>query len=159
MDQVLAYLKNLGIEYKLHEHPAVFTVAEADQYYKDVDGGKSKNLFLQNKNKSNYYLVILEGTKRLEIDALRANLNESKLSFASPQKLKEFLGLTPGSVSPFGLINDKEKRVKVVIDEDLWKYDRLHYHPNVNTATLELSRNDFKKFLDSCGNTIMFTKI
>ena len=159
MDPVLQILKSLGIEYVIHEHPAVYTVAEAEQYYGDVKGGKSKNLFLRNKNKSNYYLVILEGSKRLDLDALKATLNESKLSFASPEELKEFLGLTPGSVSPFGLINDKEKRVKVVIDEGLWGHERLHYHPNINTATLELSRDDFKKFLDSCGNTVTFSKI
>jgi Ala-tRNA(Pro) deacylase len=159
MDKVLIFLNNLGIQYKIHEHPAVFTVAEADQYYKDIDGGKSKNLFLRNKNKSNYYLVILEGSKRLDLDALRTTLNESKLSFASSEDLKNFLGLTPGAVSPFGLISDKAKQVKVIIDQDLWDNERLHYHPNVNTATLELSRNDFKKFLDYCGNTVTFTKI
>ncbi len=159
MDKVLGVLKSLNIPYDLHEHPAVFTVAEADPYYQDSSGGKSKNLFLRNRNKSKYYLVIIESSKRINLESLAKNLSEVKLSFASPEDLKNILGLTPGSVSPFGLINDTEKKTTVIIDRDLWKYDRLHYHPNVNTATVELSRDDFKKFLDHCGNPIEFLSL
>ena len=159
MNQILEVLKKLGIEYVLQEHPAVFTVDEADPYYKNLKGGKSKNLFLRNRNKSAYYLAIVEASKRVDLKALGTLLSESKLSFASPEDLKIILGLTPGAVSPFGLINDTEKKVNVIIDQDLWKYDRLHYHPNVNTATVELSRDDFQKFLDHCGNPVRFVTL
>lgn len=159
MDSVLKTLKDLGITYTLHEHPAVYTVAEAEQYYRDLKGGKSKNLLLRNKKGDAFYLVVLEASKQLNFNKLAEILNEKRLGFASPENLKDLLVLTPGSVSPFGLINDKEKKVRVVIDQDLWKYDRLHYHPNVNTATVELARDDFKKFLDWCGNQVIFAQI
>ncbi len=159
MTDLLKTLDSLGIQYVRHTHPAVFTVAQAKQHYGNIKGGDSKNLFLRNKTKSKYYLVLVESSKRLDLATLQNTLGELKLSFASSEDLQKFLGLTPGAVSPFGLINDVEKKVIVIIDSDLWKHDILHFHPNVNTETFELSRADFKKFLDWRGNEIQFISL
>ncbi len=156
MNDIYEILEQLGIQYIRHEHPAVYTCEEADKYYKNIPGGKSKNLFLRNKKGNQYYLLIVEGSKKVDLKKLSDLVSESKLGFASPERMMKYLGLTSGAVSPFGLINDTEKRVIVVIDKNLWKYDRLHFHPNVNTATLELSRDDFQKFLDWRGNEVKF---
>jgi Ala-tRNA(Pro) deacylase len=152
-------LKNLDIDYTKHDHPAVYTVEEAKKYYKPIKGVGSKNLFLRNKGGDRHYLAVIKDSKRIDLKTLANSLNETKLSFASPERLKRYLDLTPGSVSPFGLIHDKNREVTVVIDSDLLKYDILHYHPNINTATLELSRNDFQKFLKWCGNKIIYSKL
>lgn len=152
MPDLYHILVDLKIEYIKHDHPAVFTCEEADEFYKDVPGGKSKNLFLRNKKGSKHYLVIVESSKKVDIKQVAQLVGEKDLGFASPERMMKYLGVTPGSVTPFGLINDVNKEVVVLVDADLWKHDRLHYHPLVNTATLELSREDFKKFLDWCGN-------
>lgn len=159
MRDVYEVLDGLNIEYIKREHPAVFTCEEADEFYKDLDGGHSKNLFLRNRKGDKHYLVVIESSKTVDLKALERSLEESKLSFASEERLMKYLGLSKGSVSPFGLINDLENEVEVLIDEDLLKYDKLHYHPNVNTATLEINRDDFKRFLDNCGNFVRFLQI
>lgn len=159
MKDIYPILALLQIAYIRHDHPAVFTCEEADRYYQNIKGGKSKNLLLRNRKGDRHYLVIVESFKQVDLKKLTQQLGEAKLGFASPERLMKYLGLTPGSVSPFGLINDETKNVTVVIDQDLWKYDRLHYHPNINTATLELAREDFKKFLEWCGNEVRFLEI
>lgn len=159
MKDIYKILEELGIKYVKYDHPAVFTCEEADQYYAKMEGGHSKNLFLRNKKGDRYYLVIVRTDKKADFKSLCEKLLESKLAFASPERMLNVLGLTPGSVTPFGLINDQNKVVTVVIDEDLWKYDTLNYHPNVNTATLGVNRDDFKKFLDFCGNEVRFMEL
>ncbi len=154
MKDIYKVLDEIGVDYLKREHPAVFTCEEADQYYKDVEGGHSKNLFLRNKKGDTHYLVIIESSKKVDLKDLKEKLGESKLSFASEERLMRFLGLEKGSVSPFGLINDTEHEVVVVMDKDLLKYDKLHYHPNVNTATLEVSLDGFRRFLEWCGNEL-----
>ena len=150
-DQVLDHLKKLGIDFKLHEHEAFFTVAEADAFHKGMEGGFSKNLFLRNKKGDQHYLYILESHKRAELKALAKKIGESKLSLASPERLMKWLKLTPGSVGPFGLLNDQEKHVKLLLDTDLLKHNTLYYHPNRNTATLEISKEGFLRVLESLG--------
>lgn len=148
-------LKDLNITYEKYDHPAVFTVEEAEKY-KRGDGVDSKNLFLRNRKGNKHYLVVMSATKRVNLDELAKNLNENDLSFASPERLQKYLGLTPGSVSPFGLINDLEKVVQVLVDNELLKSDKQAYHPNINTATLVISTADFKKFLDWTGNPLAY---
>jgi len=159
MKQVLNLLKKLKINHELHQHPAVYTCDEADKYYKNIEGGKSKNLFIRNKKGDKHYLIIIESNKKVDLKSLATTLNESKLSFASEERLMKYLGLTKGSVSPFGLINDINNEVVVVLDQDLLKNEKLHYHPNVNTATVELSKDNFIKFLDWTGNQYLSKKL
>jgi len=154
--KVYEILNRLGISYVRHEHPAVFTVEQAEQYWKGIGGAHCKNLFLRNKKGNRHYLVILEHSKKAELKTLEHQLGEDRLSFASEERLKRFLGLEAGSVSPFGLINDTQKQVLVVIDQDLKNSERINFHPNVNTATLEIAFSDFEKFLSWSGNIIRY---
>jgi len=103
--------------------------------------------------------VILEHLRQLDIHDLEKRLHQGKLSFASDQRLMKYLGVEPGSVSPFGLINDSEKHVHLFIDEKLSESDRLAFHPNVNTASIIVSKSDFLKFLDYTGNSYEFIKL
>lgn len=159
MKNIYNILKKLSIKYEKHEHPAVFTVEEAEKYYINIKGSHNKSLFLRNKNGERYFLVITIGAKRLNLKELASFLNEQKLSFGSPEKLKEYLDLTPGSVSPFGLINDVNKKVEVIVDQEMMEFDKQGYHPNINTATLVISTSDFKKFLDWTKNKIIYKKL
>jgi Ala-tRNA(Pro) deacylase len=159
MNNIYQILDKLGIKYEKHEHPAVFTVEESEKYDLKFDCGKTKNLFLRNKKGNRHYLIVLESSKRADINKLSTLLSESRFSFASPERMNKYLGLTPGSVSPFGLINDASKEVTAVIDQDLLKHEKLGFHPNINTATLAVKTNDFKKFLNWTGNKIVYLEI
>ena len=152
-------LEQLGIEYEYHEHPPAPTVEEAVRYWNDIDAAKCKNLFLRNHKGNRHYLVIIEHTHALAIHDLEKMLRQGKLSLASEKRLQKYLGLRPGSVSPFGLINDAEHHVHLFLDENLQQFDRISFHPNVNTATLVVSFADFLRFLDHRGNTYEFLKL
>jgi Ala-tRNA(Pro) deacylase len=152
--EVLAYLDALGIPYVRHEHPPVATVAEAERYWTDLRGAHCKNLVLRNDKGNRHYLVIAEASRRVDLKTLTRTLGEDRLSFASAERLKRFLGLEAGSVSPFGLIHDTGKEVRVVVDAGLKAAEKVNFHPNVNTATLEISFADFEKLLAGCGNRL-----
>jgi len=158
MDEQKVYeiLRELDISYTKHEHPPVYTVEEAEQHWEDIKGAHCKNLFLRNKKAKNHYLVIAKSEKRVDLRALTSRLGEDRLSFASPERMMRYLGLEPGAVSPFGLINDRENAVMVVIDQDLKEASHVNFHPNVNTATLGITFADFEKFLSHCGNSIRY---
>lgn len=154
--KVYEALEKLNISYVRHEHPPVFTVEQAEQHWENITGAHCKNLFLRNKKGNRHYLVILESSKRVDLKALNNRLGEDRLSFASPERLMRYLGLETGAVSPFGLINDAQKDVQVVIDNDLKRAEQVNFHPNVNTATIGIGFADFEKFLSLCGNSIRF---
>jgi Ala-tRNA(Pro) deacylase len=152
-------LEKLEIRFEYHEHPPLATIEDAIIHWKDYNSGRCKNIFFRNHKGNRHYLVILEHLRQLDIHDLEKRLRQGKLSFASDQRLKKYLGLDPGSVSPFGLINDKENHVHLFIDEKLKGSDRLAFHPNVNTATLVISKTDFLRFLDYTGNSYEFLKL
>jgi len=152
-------LEKLEIRFEYHEHPPLATIEDAIIHWKDYNSGRCKNIFFRNHKGNRHYLVILEHLRQLDIHYLEKRLMQGKLSFASDQRLKKYLGLDPGSVSPFGLINDKENHVHLFIDEKLKGSDRLAFHPNVNTATLVISKTDFLRFLDYTGNSYEFLKL
>lgn len=156
--KVYETLNKLDISYIRHEHPPVFTVEEAEQHWENITGAHCKNLFLRNKKGNRHYLVVLDSSKRADLKALEQQLGEDRLSFASPERMMRYLGLEVGAVSPFGLINDTQKEVQVIIDQDLKEADRINFHPNVNTATIGLSFSDFEKFLSFCGQPIRFLR-
>lgn len=138
-------LKELNIEYEEVSHEKVMTVEEAMNLENMIDGIGSKNLFLTDKK--NYYLVILEENKRANIKELANILECKKLSFASSERLKEVLDLEEGSVTPFGIINDKDNKVVLVIDKDLIG-KKLLFHPNTNTKTMSINYDDLIKFIE-----------
>ncbi len=156
---VAARLRELGIEYSRHEHPPVATVDEAEEHWTGIDGTHCKNLFLRNQKGSRHYLVVLTASKRADLRAVADQIGDGKLSFASAERLMAHLGVTPGSVSPFGLINDREHAVRVVLDRDFLNAARLAFHPNINTRTFTLAASDFTRFLAACGNTVQHVTI
>lgn len=153
---VYAELDRLGITYTAHTHPPVFTADEAAIHWAGLDGAPVKNLFLRNKKGNRHYLVILGIEKQADLRRLARVIGDDRLSFASPERLAKHLGLTPGSVSPFGLINDADRAVTVIIDADLRHAERLIFHPNINSESLTLSFADFERFLAARGNDVRY---
>lgn len=157
--ELYSLLEKLSIQFEYHEHPPLATIEDAKIHWKDFNSGRCKNIFLRNHKGDKHYLVILEHLRQLNIHDLEKSLRQGKLTFASDQRLKKYLGVEPGSVSPFGLINDSEKHVHLFIDEKLNESDRLAFHPNVNTASLVISKSDFLRFLENSGNSFEFIKL
>jgi Ala-tRNA(Pro) deacylase len=154
--QVYDFLNEMEISYARHEHPPVFTVEEADQYWEGIAGAHCKNLFLRNNKGNQHFLVVLESAKKVDLNQLGEKTGAGKLSFASANRLEKYLGLETGAVSPFGLINDHTKAVRVILDEDLKESEHINFHPNVNTATVTVSFRDFERFLARCGNDVAY---
>ena len=158
-ETVGARLRELGIAFTRHEHPPVATVEEASAHWAGIDATHCKNLFLRNQKGNRHYLVVLTASKKADLKAVADQIGDGKLSFASPERLMTHLGLTPGSVSPFGLINDREHAVRVVLDRDFQQSTRLAFHPNINTLTFTIAAGDFARFLASCGNSVQHVTI
>src|SRR4029453_450596 len=136
-------LNDLGIVLTRHEHPPVATVDEAERYWAGLDAVHWKNLFLRNQKGTRHYLVIVGHSKRADLRSIANQIGDGKLSFASPERLLTYLAVTPGSVSPFGLIADRDRHVRVFIDRELRTARRISFHPNINTATVTLAYADF----------------
>ncbi|NLK64828.1 MAG: prolyl-tRNA synthetase associated domain-containing protein [Tissierellia bacterium] len=149
-------LNKLAIKYVRYEHEPVYTVEEADNLDIDIPGQHCKNLFLRNKKGNIHYLVIACSKKHIDLKLLSKQIASSGLSFASEERLNKYLGLKAGAVSPFGLINDMERQVIVLIDKDLTDKDTVNFHPNVNTATIGLSYADLEKFIKWHGNKFLY---
>ena len=156
---VLEALEALGILYERYEHPPLASAADAAPHWQSIDATHTKNLFLRNQKGTRHYLVVIELLKRADLRAVAAQLGEGKLSFGSPEQLMTLLGVTPGSVSPFGLIHDTAREVRVCLDQDLKAGRRISFHPNINTATLVLTFADFERFLASRGNEMVFLRV
>jgi len=146
--QLLSYLDKNNIRYKIHVHPAVFTVYESKELKQKIPGLHCKTLFLKDEN-GMFYLVGMPAEKRLNIKKLEKYLGVKKLRFGSEGELKREVNLEPGSVSIFGAIYIKDKNIKLVIDKEVWDAEITGFHPNFNTATLEIKHEDLKKFYDS----------
>jgi Ala-tRNA(Pro) deacylase len=155
-DQVYARLDALGIVYTRHEHPPIATAEAGESYWSGIDAAHCKNLFLRNQKGTRHYLVILPYRKRADLRAVAEQIGDGKLSFASAERLLAHLGVMPGSVSPFGLLNDPDQAVRVAIDRDLLSASAISFHPNVNTVTVVLAFADFERFLASCGHPVQF---
>ena len=149
-------LNELGINYELDEHEAVFTIEAIINLGLNKRGMIPVNLFLRDANGKCHFLVIHDGEKHSDLKKLREQIVCSRLSFGSDERLMKHLGLTRGSVSPFGLINNEKHDVELVIDESIKGQKLLGFHPNINTATVWISCEDFMKFVKSCGNPVKF---
>jgi Ala-tRNA(Pro) deacylase len=148
------YLRGLDIAFTRHDHPAVATVAEAEAHWAGIDALHCKNLFLRNQKGTRHFLVVLAATRRGNLAAIGEHFGEKKLGFASPERLFDHLRLAPGSVSPFGLVNDSGHRVELAIDVAVRDAARVAFHPNVNTATLVVSGVDFQRYLAAVGHVV-----
>ncbi len=146
-------LDTLHIRFEYIEHPAAPTIEIAKQYWKGYDAKHCKNLFFRNHKGNKHFLVILDCDQDMDIHAIEKQLRQGKLSFASEERLERYLGVKPGSVTPFGLINDTDKHVHVFMDDALQKAEKLSFHPCINTASLIITKEDFIRFLQERGNT------
>jgi len=151
---VFDILEKLNIEYELDEHIAVYTIEEMDNLGMNDKGEILKNLFLRDDKKKNFYIVVLCKEKRADLKEIKAKLDSRPLTFASEESLYEYLKLEKGAVTPFGIVNDIERKVEVIFDSDIFNFDRVGVHPNDNTATLWLSSHDLRKFALENGNAI-----
>jgi Ala-tRNA(Pro) deacylase len=150
-DDLLAFLDRLGIRTETVEHPPVFTVEEAQALRGELAGGHSKNLFLKDK-KGEIFLLVAEEDAEIDMKGLHRRIGCGRLSFGRPELLMELLGVVPGSVTPFGVVNDTERRVAVLLDEPLLRHERLNFHPLRNDATTTIGRDDFLRFLGESGH-------
>jgi Ala-tRNA(Pro) deacylase len=150
-DQLFAHLDGLGIRTKTVQHPPVFTVDEAKALRGDLPGGHIKNLFLRNK-KGEMWLVVAEESRPIDLKALGERLGAGRLSFGSPERLMSYLGVLPGAVTPFALINDREGQVQVAIDKAILDQDPVNCHPLANDMTTAIAPRDLLAFIESSGH-------
>jgi Ala-tRNA(Pro) deacylase len=156
---VVDRLGALQISFERYEHPPVATVEEGRIHWARIDATHCKNLFLRNQKSTKHYLVIVLHNKRADLRVIATQIGDGKLSFAPPDQLMGLLGVTPGSVSPFGLIHDVDRHVRVYLDRTLKNVSRISFHPNVNTVTLVLSYLDFERFLAASGHTVRYIDV
>lgn len=150
-DELIEKLKQLGIGFKLHEHRAVFSVGEADDVDAQIPGAHTRNLFVRDK-KENMFLVTLLAHTKIDLTKLAELIGAGRLSFGSPDRLMKYLGVSPGSVTPFSIMNDRENKVSLILDAEMMTHDIVNYHPLINTMTIGLSPADLLKFLETTGH-------
>ena len=148
---LLVCLKRLGIATTTVEHPPLFTVEESQALRGEIPGGHTKNLFLKDK-KDKVFLVVAGEEAEIDMKSLHKRIGSARLSFGRPELLGELLGVIPGSVTPFGAINDVARRVTVILDAALMRHDSLNFHPLENVATTNIRREDFLTFLRHTGH-------
>ena len=150
-EDLLRRLDELDIPHQTATHAPVFTVEEAKAVRDDLPGGHTKNLFLRNK-KGDMWLVVCQEDRLVDLKALARHLGAGRFSFSSADRLRRFLGVEPGAVSPFAVINDKLARVKVVVDLAVLGYERVNFHPLDNSMTTAIAGDDLMKFLRAEGH-------
>jgi Ala-tRNA(Pro) deacylase len=150
-DDLFKYLADLNISTNTVEHEAVFTVSESDKLHRELSGGHTKNLFLKDA-KGSLFLIVAESHANINMKQFHKKIGSARLSFGKPELLEETLGITPGSVTAFSLINDTEGRVDVIIDETLMACDTVNCHPLVNTATTSIAAADLLSFVRATGH-------
>jgi Ala-tRNA(Pro) deacylase len=152
-DELFAALDRLGIPHRTVKHPPLFTVEQSRALRGQIPGGHTKNLFLRDKKHAIYLVVALENSE-IDLKSLHRRLGASgRFSFGSSDLMQEVLGVAPGAVTPFGVINDNEGRVTVVLDAPMMEHATLNYHPLDNTMTTSIARDDLVKFLESTGHS------
>jgi Ala-tRNA(Pro) deacylase len=148
---LFAFFDKLGIKTKTFDHEPVFTVEQAKKVHDDVPGGHCKNLFCKDEKGVLWLIVALEDAA-IDLKAAPAKIGSRRLSFGKPELLMEVLGIEPGSVTPFSLINDQVGRVNVILDEAMMKRDPLNFHPLKNDATTTIAASDLLVFIKACGH-------
>jgi Ala-tRNA(Pro) deacylase len=155
---LFAFLDRLGIITVTVSHAPVFTVDEARALRGEIAGGHCKCLFLKDK-KGGLWLIVVDEARRVDLKALSRHLDAPRFSFANPDRLREALGVEPGSVTPFALINDRDQRVTVVLDQAMLANARLNYHPLANDATTTIASTDLTAFVAACGHEAYITDL
>jgi Ala-tRNA(Pro) deacylase len=156
---VFALLDSLGIKHATREHEAVFTVAESVSLRDEIPGGHTKNLFIKDK-KSRYFLLTVEENATVDLKTVHTLIGASgRVSFGNADKLLEYLGVLPGSVTAFGAINDTENQVTFILDSDLMAHDIINCHPLRNSATTSIARDDLLRFMEATGHEAIVLKV
>ena len=155
---VLTLLRDRKIQFDIVEHDTVYTIDEMLRLNLPHAEAVAKNLFLRDDKKRNYYLLVVREEKKVDLKALKEKIVTRPLSFASEGDLNQLLGLTKGSVTPFGILNDEDRRVKVLIDQSFWE-SLIGVHPNENTATVWMHIADLAEILEEHGNSVEFVEI
>jgi len=150
-EELFTRFRELGIPFESHKHPAVFTVEEAQLHCGHLPGAHCKNLFLKDKKGQLWLAVMLDG-REVNIKALQGAMGAARLSFGKAELLEEVLGVTPGAVKPFGLINDTKQRVRVFFDAEMMAAELVNFHPLRNDATTAIAPNDLRRFIAACGH-------
>ena len=148
------YLDRHQIAYQRLDHPAVYTVEQANRYLMDAPGARTKNLFICDEKKKDYYILWVHSDKLVHFNRLGKEQMLGKPRFGSPEMLLELLGLEPGSVSILALVNDTQQRVGILVDRELWLEESFQCHPLVNTASLVISREDIERFFALTGHAL-----
>ncbi|MBN9232794.1 MULTISPECIES: prolyl-tRNA synthetase associated domain-containing protein [Phyllobacteriaceae] len=158
-DQLFAFLTGLGIEVSTQRHAPLFTVADSQALRGEIAGGHTKNLFLKDK-KDNFFLVTVDEEAEVDLKQIHQLIGaSSRVSFGKPEMLMELLGVVPGAVTVFGLINDGENRVKIVLDEALMENSVINAHPLTNEATTSIAATDLIKFIEATGHEPVILKV
>jgi Ala-tRNA(Pro) deacylase len=152
-DDLFAFLDKHGIAHHTHWHEATFTVEEGRDLKATMPGGHTKNLFMKDKDGA-IVLISAHADSELKLNQLHKLIGTRRLSFASAELMVDLLGVTPGSVTAFALINDKAGKVRFIVDAALMKHDPINFHPLINTGTTAISRNDFRKFVAATGHDL-----
>lgn len=150
---VFATLEQLGISYDIVEHPPALTTEEADSYIEGLEGVRTKSMFLTNKKKTAYYLLIMDDQKQLDMDLFKELVGANRIRLASSDSLLEKMRLPAGTVSIFGLLNNADKDIQVYFDQAILSEDILTFHPNVNTKTIFVNTKDVLRFVEELGFT------
>ena len=149
--QVANKLQELGITFDVVEHPPAFTTEQADAFLEGIEGVRTKSMFLTNKKKTQYYLLIMDDQKSLDMDLFKDLVSANRIRMASADSLFEKMELPPGTVSPFGLLNNPERDIQVYFDKDIVTEDIMTFHPNTNEKTIFVATQDLFKFLAHLG--------
>lgn len=157
--EVYDFLTSRGIEYEVTEHGAVFNMEEMSHVELPHPEADAKNLFVRDDKKRNYYLITVRGDKRVDLKKFREEHSTRQLSFASENDLMNLLGLIPGAVTPLGILNDSERKVKFLLDEELVNGGLIGVHPNDNTATVWLKTTDLIDIVTEHGNEVEAVRI
>ncbi len=149
---LLEMLDKMGIKTTTHQHEALFTVEQSSKLYPNMEGGHTKNLFVKDK-KNNFFLLVLESCAEIDLNRLHRVIGaKSRLSFGKPERLMEYLGVKPGSVTAFSVVNDVNNNVKLIIDKSLFAHDKINCHPLTNEMTTTISKSDLIRFLSSVNH-------
>ncbi|MDH5722481.1 MAG: prolyl-tRNA synthetase associated domain-containing protein [Alphaproteobacteria bacterium] len=150
-EKLFFHLEKMGISYELHHHEPLFTVEDGLEVEKGISGTHCRNLFLRDKKKA-MFLVVLANETKVDLKNLADLLGSGRLSFGSAERLWEHLGIRPGSVNPFCIMNDKAGAVRIILDRDMMASDRVNYHPMDNAMTMGLSPDDLIRFINETGH-------
>ena len=158
-EMVVNKLKELNIGFQQVNHPPALTTEEADKYIEGMEGVRTKTMFLTNKKKTDWFLVVMDDLKRLDMERFEEIAQTKRVKMASPESLMEKMGLTPGSVSVFGLLNNADHDIKVYVEKAIIDEARMSFHPNDNTKTIFISTPDMFRFIESEGYEVNIAEL